>query len=232
MTSDAMDTLPCSNPGHMGPGLVVAALLHVVVVAAILTWPGVVPVPEPSHAVEIVFAPPPMVEPQPVVEPQPQAPPVAKAPPVPVKPSRPAPTRSAAPSPEPAAPSELAASEPAAAAPAASSAPAAGSAPAPAVAVSGPVMPDTPPAAVEMPRPTYPRMAKQRGWQGLVVVAVEVNELGCANTVTVKQSSGHAMLDDAAIDAARRWHFRPARKDGRDITASVEVPVRFSLSDA
>ena len=83
-----------------------------------------------------------------------------------------------------------------------------------------------------MPRPSYPRLARQRGWEGMVTLTVEVNELGCPNSVTVKRSSGYSALDEAAVEAARRWHFRPAVKDGRVTIATVEVPIRFSLSDA
>ena len=229
--SHAMEPMPCSTSPHMGPGVMVATLLHLVVAVAIVTWPGVMPTMEPVQAVEIVFSPPapqaqseatpePVAKPvsQPVARPAPIAPaPIAMA-----KPARPV-----APQPSPSPSSQPVEAESAAESTASTTAPAAAP-----VAASGPAVPDTPPAGLDMPRPSYPRMAKQRGWQGLVVMAVEVNELGCANSVTVKQSSGHAMLDEAAMEAARRWHFRPARKDGRDITASVEIPIRFSLTEA
>ena len=65
-----------------------------------------------------------------------------------------------------------------------------------------------------------------------MLLVVEVNELGCVDTVAVKRGSGHAVLDNSAVEAVRRWHFRPARKDGRDTVASVEIPIRFSLTES
>ncbi len=49
--------------------------------------------------------------------------------------------------------------------------------------------------------------------------------------VAVKQSSGVAILDQAAIAAVRRWTFEPARTAGLPVASTVEVPVRFSLSE-
>jgi protein TonB len=210
----------------MGPGVLVATLLHLAVAVAIVTWPGVMPTMEPVQAVEIVFSPPALPA-QSETTPEPVAKPVAR--PAPVAVAKPA--HSVAPQPFPSPSSQPAEADSVAEAATSTTAPASAAPAAAPVAASGPEVPDTPPAGLDMPRPNYPRMAKQRGWQGLVVVAVEVNELGCANSVTVKQSSGHAMLDEAAMEAARRWHFRPARKDGRDVTASVEIPIRFSLTE-
>ncbi|MFW6162471.1 MAG: energy transducer TonB, partial [Planctomycetota bacterium] len=49
--------------------------------------------------------------------------------------------------------------------------------------------------------------------------------------VRVARSSGHAVLDEAAVAAVRRWRFTPARAGGAAVTAEVEIPIRFRLSD-
>jgi protein TonB len=230
--SHALQSLPCTTSADMGRGMMVALALHLAVALAIVAWPGALPSLEDVRTVEVMFTqpdPPPPPPPEPArAEPPPQIKPL---PPAPVAAARP--VRITAPKPAPAvsAPSSTS-MESESAAPQPPAAAAATAAPSPPAAASPPANPDTPPLALDTPRPTYPRMAKQRGWQGLVVLMVEVNELGCANTVTVKQGSGHAMLDDSAVEAVRRWHFRPARKDGRDTIATVEIPIRFSLSDA
>ena len=41
--------------------------------------------------------------------------------------------------------------------------------------------------------------------------------------------SGFQMLDRAAIAAVKSWHFLPAMRDGRPVSAWVEIPVRFHL---
>ena len=64
-----------------------------------------------------------------------------------------------------------------------------------------------------------------------MIVSVEVGADGRAEDVTVAQSSGHLMLDAAAVEAVRRWRFAPAELGGMAIASRVEVPVRFSLTN-
>jgi periplasmic protein TonB len=41
--------------------------------------------------------------------------------------------------------------------------------------------------------------------------------------------SGHPMLIDAAVDAVRKWKYRPAKLNGQLIPCPVNVQVRFTL---
>jgi len=79
------------------------------------------------------------------------------------------------------------------------------------------------------PAPAYPYGARRRGQEGRVVLSVEVLPTGDAGAISVERSSGVASLDRAATDAVRRWRFRPARRDGKPVRATVQVPVRFAL---
>jgi protein TonB len=79
------------------------------------------------------------------------------------------------------------------------------------------------------PAPAYPYAARRRGQEGRVVLEVEVLADGGAGAVAVARSSGVASLDRAAVDAVRRWRFRPARRNGRTVRSTVRVPVRFAL---
>jgi len=81
------------------------------------------------------------------------------------------------------------------------------------------------------PIPRYPESARERGWEGVVVLSVSVGADGRADSVRVARGSGHAMLDAAALDAVRRWRFEPARRAGMPVAASVDVPIRFRLED-
>lgn len=82
---------------------------------------------------------------------------------------------------------------------------------------------------LDNPRPPYPTLARRRGWEGLVVLMVWVDELGAARSVELHQSSGHDVLDQSALNTVKSWRFVPARRGGHTVPASVQVPIRFSL---
>ena len=79
--------------------------------------------------------------------------------------------------------------------------------------------------------PIYPRIAKKSGWEGTVLVRVTVEKNGRASKVDVSRSSGHKVLDDAALKAIKRWTFRPARDGNIPIKSVVVIPLKFSLKD-
>jgi protein TonB len=193
---------------------------------------------EAPMVVELVLeqAPPPNPEPpppapQPETTPTPPPPqPVAQPKPEPVKPApKPRPKPAAVPLPEPSAqalPEESAATQPVASS--ASSAPSSGR-----PSASGQVVGATAPAAaLVQPKPPYPRMARKRGWQGLVVLRVQVDEGGVPCDIRIHQSSGFELLDEAAREAVKNWTFRPALKNGKAVASAVDVPLRFSLTDS
>ena len=73
--------------------------------------------------------------------------------------------------------------------------------------------------------PIYPRTAKKCGWEGTVLVRVTVETNGRASKAAVSRSSGHKVLDDAAVKAVKRWSFRPARDWNIPIRSEVVIPV-------
>ena len=81
------------------------------------------------------------------------------------------------------------------------------------------------------PRPPYPEEARRLHQEGVVLLSVEVSEEGLPMNVSLKHSSGSNLLDQAAIQAVKRWTFEPARAGALPVASRVDVPVRFSLSD-
>jgi len=79
--------------------------------------------------------------------------------------------------------------------------------------------------------PLYPLIAKKSGWEGTVLVRVTVEKNGRASKVDVSRSSGHKVLDDAAVKAIKRWSFRPARDGNIPIRSVVVIPLKFSLKE-
>ena len=80
------------------------------------------------------------------------------------------------------------------------------------------------------PRPDYPADARRNHQEGVVLLSVEVGADGQPKEVALKRTSGFALLDQAAIQAVRRWAFEPAVAAGFPVASRVDVPVRFSLA--
>jgi protein TonB len=78
----------------------------------------------------------------------------------------------------------------------------------------------------------YPTRARRLGFEGTVTLLVHVRADGTVARVDVAESSGHDELDRAAAEAAARWRFEPARRDGRPVAHDARVPVEFKLADA
>jgi protein TonB len=79
------------------------------------------------------------------------------------------------------------------------------------------------------PAPDYPPAAQRRGLEGQVVLKVHVLASGQPDSVTVAKSSGHAVLDEAAIKAVVSWAFAPARRGQAPIDGWVQVPLTFKI---
>lgn len=77
--------------------------------------------------------------------------------------------------------------------------------------------------------PYYPEVAHRNGWTGLCLVRIAVTAQGQAGAVSLARSSGHGILDQAALSAVRKWKFSPRMVRGHAVTCAVEVPVNFSL---
>lgn len=80
-----------------------------------------------------------------------------------------------------------------------------------------------------MSAPKYPRIARKKGWEGEVLVKAFVDKYGKPLKVRVKESSGHDVLDKAAIDAVRKWKFVPAKMGSSNYDSETEIPVQFVL---
>ncbi len=78
-------------------------------------------------------------------------------------------------------------------------------------------------------RPLYPRMAREQGWQGKVVLRAKITAEGTVKDATVQESSGFPVLDDSAIQAVKDWSFEPAKNGEFVVASTVALPIRFDL---
>lgn len=81
----------------------------------------------------------------------------------------------------------------------------------------------------QCPPPEYPLRARRMRWEGVTQLLVTVDTTGNPIGIQVSLSSGHQILDDAAIGAVQAWHFHPAKRDGVIEIGKILVPIRFGI---
>jgi protein TonB len=84
--------------------------------------------------------------------------------------------------------------------------------------------------AVPPKPPRYPAIARKRGQQGTVWLEVWLDKRGQQAKQMIVQSSGVAVLDQAALQSVKGWRFRPYQINGVPVASRVKVPIRFVLS--
>jgi len=88
---------------------------------------------------------------------------------------------------------------------------------------------DPHPKYAQNPRPAYPQEAREKGYQGVVLLKAEVLSNGIVGQLKVIKSSGYEVLDQVALAAVQRWRFIPARKEKVAIPCWVNIPIKFEL---
>jgi protein TonB len=88
---------------------------------------------------------------------------------------------------------------------------------------------DAPAAYLSGTPPVYPEQARRRGWEGTVLLRVQLDADGRVQTVTVLRSSGYPVLDQAAVSQIASWRFKPSLHDGKPQPSTLRVPVKFRL---
>jgi TonB family protein len=76
--------------------------------------------------------------------------------------------------------------------------------------------------------PEYSEDARKARLQGTVVLRIEVNTNGQAQNISVRQHLGLG-LDERAMEAVRRWKFKPGSLNGKPAVVLAYVEVNFRL---
>jgi len=79
--------------------------------------------------------------------------------------------------------------------------------------------------AVSKPQPPYPALAKAAGAGGIVTVRVTVDETG--RVVSAEGVSGHPLLQQAAVQAARNARFSPTLLSGKPVRVTGVLTYNF-----
>ncbi len=85
------------------------------------------------------------------------------------------------------------------------------------------------PKYAENPKPIYPKEARRKGYEGEVILRVEVLPNGRVGQIDIKKSSGFELLDRSAHATVKQWKFVPAKKGEAPIPLWVNIPIKFQL---
>jgi protein TonB len=78
--------------------------------------------------------------------------------------------------------------------------------------------------------PVYPRRALQRGIQGYVIVEFTVNKTGAVVDIFVVEANPEGIFDDAAMDAAKKFKYKPRVVNGEPAAVSgVQNRITFKI---
>ena len=75
--------------------------------------------------------------------------------------------------------------------------------------------------------PVYPELAKRARVTGRVILIVTVDEEGAVSDIRI--SSGHPLLNDAAVTAVKQWRYSPTLLNGEPVPVTATVTVFFNL---
>jgi protein TonB len=85
------------------------------------------------------------------------------------------------------------------------------------------------PEAIKKVAPVYPEAARARRIDGTVIVNVLVGKDGLVKDARVVPQRSIPALDQAALDCAKQWVFKPALSRGEPVAVWVAIPVKFVL---
>jgi len=80
------------------------------------------------------------------------------------------------------------------------------------------------------PPPSYPIIARKRGYQGNVILEALIDKRGNVLDLRIFSSSGYPILDKTAIASVKKWLFEPGMRGNDKIEMWVRVPIRFRLN--
>lgn len=77
------------------------------------------------------------------------------------------------------------------------------------------------------PAPRLPLWLLRKSWSGEVKVAYDILPSGATANVRVVSSCGYESVDEACVEAVRRWTFKPATRDGLPAAVHEERVFEF-----
>jgi len=88
---------------------------------------------------------------------------------------------------------------------------------------------DSPPQATAKFPPQYPSSLLRQKITGRCIISCVIDAVGNVASTTVRNTSGHRELDQAALTALSRWKFKPATRGGRPVKGTILIPYNFEI---
>lgn len=76
----------------------------------------------------------------------------------------------------------------------------------------------------------YPDASRRNNEEGHGLVHICVDTRGRVSEARIATSTGHPMLDDAAVKLAKAYRFKPATQGGKPVPQCTSLPVKFALT--
>lgn len=77
---------------------------------------------------------------------------------------------------------------------------------------------------------SYPEFARRKGWQGIVVISLSLNESGQFKDIQVNASSGFDILDNTAVEAMHKLNAIEVKQEFKlAFNTILEIPIHFKL---
>lgn len=87
------------------------------------------------------------------------------------------------------------------------------------------------PEPVVLLKPVYPDFAREAGVEGLVIVHALIGKDGRVIRVVLDPKHSIPLLDETALEASKRWVFKPAFANGHPVPVWFAIPFHFVLHE-
>lgn len=77
--------------------------------------------------------------------------------------------------------------------------------------------------------PTYPAELRKAKVEGMVTLVFLLSERRWVEDARVETSS-RPEFEKPALEAIRKWRFRPGMKDGQPVSTYLRIPMRFRVT--
>lgn len=90
---------------------------------------------------------------------------------------------------------------------------------------------ETPPETIKVFRPKYPLKAGMYFVEGRVKLKFIVTTEGIARDIEVVESFPEGYFEESAIEAVKKYRFKPGMKDGKPVDTIVKLPISYTYDN-